>query len=93
VREGGREASYPSRISSHRPRRLHPDRDGGTHRFGAVVSGTFANEWITEYRCGMPHFKELRKEGENHPIEKFGAKLRAMMPWLASDRLVDKRKN
>ncbi|HVN86364.1 MAG TPA: ketol-acid reductoisomerase [Candidatus Binatia bacterium] len=58
-----------------------------------IQSGKFANEWITEYRCGMPHFKELRKEGENHPIEKVGAKLRAMMPWLASDRLVDKSKN
>ncbi|HUI24555.1 MAG TPA: ketol-acid reductoisomerase [Candidatus Kryptonia bacterium] len=58
-----------------------------------IQSGKFANEWITEYRCGMPHFKELRREGENHPIEKVGAKLRAMMPWLASDRLVDKSKN
>jgi len=58
-----------------------------------IQSGKFANEWITEYRCGMPHFKELRKEGANHPIEKVGAKLRAMMPWLASDRLVDKSKN
>jgi ketol-acid reductoisomerase len=58
-----------------------------------IQSGKFANEWITEYRCGMPHFKELRKEGENHPIEKVGAKLRSLMPWLASDRLVDKSKN
>ena len=58
-----------------------------------IQSGKFAEEWITEYRCGMPHFKELRKEGENHPIEKVGSKLRSMMPWLASDRLVDKSKN
>jgi len=58
-----------------------------------IQSGKFAEEWITEYRCGMPHFKELRKEGENHPIEKVGSKLRSMMPWLASDRLVDKTKN
>jgi len=41
----------------------------------------------------MPHFKELRTEAENHPIEKVGAKLRGMMPWLASERLVDKAKN
>ena len=58
-----------------------------------IQSGKFAEEWITEYRCGMPHFRELRKEGEDHPIEQVGAKLRAMMPWLASDRLVDKSKN
>ncbi len=60
---------------------------------GDIQSGKFAEEWITEYRCGMPHFRELRKEGENHPIEKVGTKLRSMMPWLASERLVDKSKN
>jgi ketol-acid reductoisomerase len=58
-----------------------------------IQSGTFANEWITEYRCGLPHFKELRKEAENHPIEDVGAKLRSMMPWLAQGRLVDKSRN
>jgi len=58
-----------------------------------IQSGKFANEWITEYQCGMPHFNELRKEGANHPVEQVGAKLRAMMPWLASERLVDKSKN
>jgi ketol-acid reductoisomerase len=60
---------------------------------GDIQSGKFAEEWITEYRCGMPHFRELRKEAANHPIEQVGAKLRAMMPWLASGRLVDKSKN
>jgi ketol-acid reductoisomerase len=58
-----------------------------------IQSGKFADEWMTEYRVGMPHFRELRKEGENHPVEKVGAKLRSMMPWLASERLVDKSKN
>ena len=58
-----------------------------------IQSGKFADEWVTEYRCGMPHFKELRKEAENHPIENVGSKLRGMMPWLASERLVDKSRN
>jgi len=58
-----------------------------------IQSGKFADEWITEYQCGMPHFKELRKEGANHEIEKVGERLRGLMPWLASDRLVDKTKN
>jgi len=58
-----------------------------------IQSGKFAEEWITEYRVGMPHFRELRKEAENHPLEQVGSKLRAMMPWLASDRLVDKSRN
>jgi ketol-acid reductoisomerase len=58
-----------------------------------IQSGKFADEWITEYRCGMPHFNELRKEAGNHPLEQVGARLRGLMPWLASERLVDKTKN
>jgi ketol-acid reductoisomerase len=58
-----------------------------------IQSGKFAEEWINEYRCGMPHFTELRKEAANHPLEKVGTGLRDMMPWLAQNRLVDKSKN
>jgi ketol-acid reductoisomerase len=58
-----------------------------------IQSGKFADEWITEYKCGLPHFHELQKEGENHSIEKVGAKLRALMPWLQKDRLVDRARN
>ena len=36
---------------------------------------------------------ELRKEAEHHPVEEVGRKLRSFMPWLGSDRLVDKSKN
>jgi ketol-acid reductoisomerase len=58
-----------------------------------IQSGKFADEWIGECKAGQPHFKELRKEAANHPIEQVGAKLRAMMPWLAQNRLVDKSRN
>jgi ketol-acid reductoisomerase len=58
-----------------------------------IQSGKFADEWVTEYRCGLPHFRELRKEGEHHPIEDVGTRLRELMPWMASQRLVDKTKN
>ena len=58
-----------------------------------IQSGKFANEWIGEYRAGLPHFREMRKEGEHHPVEEVGKKLRSFMPWLASDRLVDKSRN
>src|SRR5512134_2926687 len=47
-----------------------------------IQSGAFADEWITEHRCGQPHFKELRREAEKHPIEEVGTKLRGLMPWL-----------
>ena len=58
-----------------------------------IQEGKFADEWLTEHRCGQPHFRELRKEGEHHPIEEVGARLRGLMPWMKSDRLVDKSKN
>jgi ketol-acid reductoisomerase len=58
-----------------------------------IQSGKFAEEWINEYKCGSPHFTELRKEAGNHPLEKVGEGLRAMMPWLAQNRLVDKTRN
>jgi ketol-acid reductoisomerase len=60
---------------------------------GEIQSGKFANEWITEHKVGMPHFRELRNEAEHHQIEEVGAKLRALMPWLQSERLVDRSKN
>ncbi|MCP5468277.1 MAG: ketol-acid reductoisomerase [Deltaproteobacteria bacterium] len=49
---------------------------------GEIQSGEFAQEYISEKENGSPNFNRLRKEGENHPIEKVGAQLREMMPWL-----------
>ena len=46
-----------------------------------IRSGAFAKEWIAESRAGAPRFNELRRAAQNSPIEKVGAKLRAMMPW------------
>ncbi|NIS74573.1 MAG: ketol-acid reductoisomerase [Deltaproteobacteria bacterium] len=60
---------------------------------GEVQSGEFAKEWIAENRAGKPLFNSLTKKGEEHPIEKVGLRLRAMMPWLQKDKLVDKSKN
>src|SRR6059036_2249446 len=60
---------------------------------GDIQSGKFADEWITEHRCGSPHFRELRKEAAKHPIEEVGTRLRSLMPWLASNRLVDRSRN
>jgi len=58
-----------------------------------IQSGEFAKEWISEYRAGLPHFRELRTEAEHHPVEEVGRKLRSFMPWLASNRLIDKNRN
>lgn len=58
-----------------------------------IQSRKFANEWIEEYQAGLPNFKRLRQQAQQHQLEEVGARLRALMPWLASDRLVDRAKN
>jgi ketol-acid reductoisomerase len=58
-----------------------------------IQSGRFARDWVTENVAGQPSFKAMRKRAAGHPIEEIGAKLRAMMPWIAANRLVDKAKN
>src|SRR5713101_1687819 len=58
-----------------------------------IQSGKFANEWIGEYRAGLKNFKRMRAEGEQHPVEEVGRQLRSFMPWLGSERLVDRNRN
>jgi len=58
-----------------------------------IQSGIFAKEFILENRSGNVQFRALRKRGEAHPMEKIGAKLRNLMPWLKEERLVDRSKN
>lgn len=58
-----------------------------------IQSGEFAREWILENRAGRPVYNALLKQGESHPIEEVGLKLRAMMSSLYKKRLVDKAKN
>jgi ketol-acid reductoisomerase len=47
-----------------------------------IQDGTYARKWIEENEKGRPWFKETRKREQEHPIEKVGAELRAMMPFL-----------
>lgn len=58
-----------------------------------IQSGKFADEWMDECAKGKPNFNRLEAEGLKHPIEEVGARLRGMMPWLKSRRLVDRAKN
>ena len=51
---------------------------------GEIRAGSFAEEWIAENRAGRPRYNELKAKGQEHPIEKVGAELRAMMPWISS---------
>ena len=58
-----------------------------------IQAGRFARDWVTECKAGQPSFKALRRRHAEHNIEEVGAKLRAMMPWIAANQLVDKEKN
>jgi len=58
-----------------------------------IQSGRFARNWVQENQAGQPYFKATRRKSSEHQIEEVGAKLRAMMPWIAKNRLVDKAKN
>jgi len=58
-----------------------------------IQSGAFAKEWMLENKANKPVFTALTRRGQEHPIEKVGEKLRAMMPWLKKGKIVDKSKN
>jgi ketol-acid reductoisomerase len=58
-----------------------------------IQSGRFARDWVLENAAGQASFKAMRKRGAEHDVEKVGAKLRAMMPWISQNALVDKAKN
>jgi ketol-acid reductoisomerase len=52
-----------------------------------IQTGKFARDWVKEYEGGYKRYNALLKKGEQHPIEKTGAKLRSMMPWLQRKNL------
>ena len=60
---------------------------------GDIQAGRFVANWMTECKAGQPSFKAMRRNWAEHPIEDVGRKLRAMMPWLAKKKLVDKSRN
>ena len=58
-----------------------------------IQSGKFTRDWMTECRVNQPSFKATRRRAAEHKLEEVGSKLRAMMPWIAEQKLVDKDKN
>jgi ketol-acid reductoisomerase len=51
-----------------------------------IQSGAFAKERITENKKGGKKFAKLREAAKQHPVEKVGEQLRAMMSWLPADK-------
>src|SRR5437773_1452917 len=47
-----------------------------------IQSGKFARGWVKEYQSGYKRYHALLKNGEKHSIEKIGARLRSLMPWM-----------
>ncbi len=58
-----------------------------------IQSGRFTRDWMLENKVGQTSFKATRASAAGHPIEDVGEKLRAMMPWIAESKLVDKERN
>jgi ketol-acid reductoisomerase len=65
------------------PRLITEETYGEMHKMlSEIQDGTYARKWIAENEAGRPWFNEQRKREREHPIEKVGAELRAMMPFL-----------
>ncbi len=58
-----------------------------------IQSGKFARDWMLENKVNQASFKATRRINNAHQIEEVGEKLRAMMPWIAANRMVDKARN
>ena len=58
-----------------------------------IQSGKFVQDFMGGNKEGLSRLVEIREREAKHPIEETGAKLRAMMPWIGANKLVDKEKN
>jgi ketol-acid reductoisomerase len=52
-----------------------------------IQDGTFARAWIREAKTGKKKYHKLLAAGTKHPIEKTGARLRGLMPWIGKRNL------
>ena len=58
-----------------------------------IQTGKFVRDWILECKSGQLNFKAEKKIQNEKQIELVGEKLRSMMPWITSNKLVNKQKN
>lgn len=58
-----------------------------------IQSGEYAKQFILEGQTNYPSMTARRRQNEEHGIEVVGGKLRAMMPWISANKIVDKEKN
>jgi ketol-acid reductoisomerase len=58
-----------------------------------IQSGRFVRDFVLDTQAGQPQLKASRKAAAAHPIEEVGTRLRAMMPWIGKNKLVDRTVN
>lgn len=58
-----------------------------------IQSGRFVRDFMLENQAGQPSFKATRRRASEHQIEEVGQRLRAMMPWISKNKLVDQTRN
>ncbi len=58
-----------------------------------IQEGRFVRDFMLENQDGQPSLKAIRNRAAEHEIEEVGGRLRAMMPWIGKNKLVDKAKN
>ena len=58
-----------------------------------IQTGEYAKSFILENRAGAPTLLSRRRLTAEHSIEVVGEQLRAMMPWIKANKLVDKSRN
>jgi ketol-acid reductoisomerase len=85
-------AEYGEYVSG--PRVVTPETKAEMKRIlDDIQSGRFVRDWMTENAAGQASFKAIRRRGAEHQIEEVGARLRAMMPWITKNKLVDTARN
>ncbi len=58
-----------------------------------IQNGSYAKRFVAEGAAGYPEMTKARAANAAHPIEVVGAQLRAMMPWIAANKIIDKSRN
>jgi ketol-acid reductoisomerase len=85
-------AEYGEYVSG--PRVVTPETKAEMKRIlDDIQSGRFVRDWMTENAAGQASFKATRRRAAEHPIEDVGQRLRAMMPWITKNKLVDTARN
>ncbi|BET68570.1 ketol-acid reductoisomerase [Opitutales bacterium ASA1] len=52
-----------------------------------IQTGKFTKEWVSEHKGGLKNYNKMLEAGRNHQIEKTGARLRGMMPWMTKKNI------